>query len=162
MPCQPIAFQQVLQKPAFHSFIKGAQTFYSCIDGLRLYVKGRVHELHKKLKEDVTRELGSIQSCRGCPAKKEPAEHRCKICWTWRNKILEHHANGDNITWSNVDPKKFLGDPWEVAKAFMNKGKKAGELINQETLDVSSILNLMIDCKIFRITSSAKSELHVS
>ncbi|KAL4656822.1 hypothetical protein GN956_G3880 [Arapaima gigas] len=95
--------------------------------------------------------VGNTRCQSGCDIKSQSQKvpSVCEACQPWRDGILENYTNKNlNIYWNNCRPSKWSSDKWEVAKAYMPRGNKAHNQIEQ--FDISALLNFMTCCKHFQ------------
>ncbi|XP_072050658.1 uncharacterized protein [Amphiura filiformis] len=89
--------------------------------------------------------------------------HCCTICSKWKTSLEQKYYDLNPTgrakpAWSNSDPTLWQSDPWEVAKVYMKHGQRAGKKIRSvDELDPSSMLNLMLHCKVFGSNHEWKS-----
>ncbi|XP_071950539.1 uncharacterized protein [Antedon mediterranea] len=138
----PTSLQQRLNNSEYKNWIKSGQALNLLNESLKPFSEQKITQFHDQLKADKMH----LGQCKSCKPKKEPPDN-CKICNAWKTDIFEKHSNRKMTYWSNVDPKDWPINKWEVAKTYMPRGQKPGGAYEP---DISAILNLMHTCKIFQ------------
>ncbi|KAH0624776.1 hypothetical protein JD844_032567 [Phrynosoma platyrhinos] len=79
------------------------------------------------------------------PCRFQPA---CSLCKEWKKEILKHHTHRTGeVHWGNCRPWLWPSNSWEMAKAYMPRGK--ADSCGPDKCDASGLLNLFTFCDHF-------------
>ncbi|XP_072035281.1 uncharacterized protein [Amphiura filiformis] len=133
-----------LNDPEYQNWLKCGQALLLLVDSLRQFAEDTISTYHGDLKQ----EFGHLGICQQlCKPKKNPPD-TCAICCPWKKKLLGNHSTKE-VHWTNVDPKSWPRERWEVAKIYMARGQKPNVPITADDLDSTHMLNLLKNCKEF-------------
>ncbi|XP_062982595.1 uncharacterized protein CXorf38 homolog [Elgaria multicarinata webbii] len=130
----------------YKNWVKAGHSLLLLRAALQRFAGEQIHAFHRQL---VAR-LGPLGArCSGrCIPRGKQFQPACSLCKEWKKEILSHHTHrtGD-VNWGNCRPWLWPSNSWELAKAYMPRGK--ADCYGPDKCDASALLNLFTFCDHF-------------
>ncbi|XP_029139782.1 uncharacterized protein CXorf38 homolog [Protobothrops mucrosquamatus] len=134
----------------YKNWLKAGHSLLLLKAALQRFAGEQIHAFHRRLiAGDSARLTPSGFQCGGrCVPRGKQFQPSCSLCKEWKKEILSHHTHkmGD-IYWGNCRPWLWPSNSWELAKAYMPRGK--ADTYGPDKCDASALLNLFIFCDHF-------------
>ena len=146
-----------LNDPEYLNWIKATRAIHITMEALRSFCNAQMKHMHNLLQiSHVThgRTRCSVP-CSGSNIKYDRYSNvysiNCpnNVCSQWLTGIAAHRATSrTRLNTDNCDISQWPEEPWQSAKAFMNRGQDRATVAPSDT-DASGILNLLTNCSFF-------------
>ena len=144
--------------PEHRNWLAVGDALLTLSNGIRKYAETKLSDLHALVTTSVGAGVRCLCSC--TPGKKRNPHRRTTVCkWANELKNLHRFSRKEDIPWHQSDCNQWH-DPergsWEIAKLFMSElGRNTATTKDPNTTDCASLLNLLINCKHFKIQNAA-------
>ncbi|XP_044297851.1 uncharacterized protein CXorf38 homolog isoform X1 [Varanus komodoensis] len=130
----------------YKNWVKAGHSLLLLRGALQRFAHEQVHAFHRQLVARLA-PLGGRCSGRCIPRGKQ-FQPSCSLCKEWKKEILNHHThrNGE-VHWGNCRPWLWPSNSWELAKAYLPRGK--ADSPGPDKCDASALLNLFTFCDYF-------------
>ena len=142
-----------LNNPQYLNWLKAARALHITMEAMRAFCRARMNGLHQLL----LLKYGATQ-CSG-PCSSANIRHNrntnnyvinCpnNVCSRWLADIVAERATPTTrLKFDNCDISQWPVQPWQIAKAFMDRQDPSS--VSPNDTDASGILQLLINCKYF-------------
>ena len=142
-----------LNNPEYLNWVKATRAVHITMEAMRTFCQVKMQDLHQQLllKHGGTQCSGTCSSTNitynrstnnyvmNCPNS---------VCSGWLADIVAKRATTTTrLTFGNCDISQWPVQPWQIAKAFMNKQEPSS--VSPNDTDASGILQLLKNCKYF-------------
>ena len=142
-----------LNDSGYKNWLKVSLALIQSKEALHDFTKKVIDAIHNDIKTRLG--PGTCTGTSACNTRKGGVtgkEPTCPSCAQW---VIEIKKNRSGLLhWKNADPTKWHNLPWEIAKCFMNaQGDKAtaASVTGPDKTDLSGMLNVLVNCKEFRL-----------
>ncbi|XP_015746535.1 uncharacterized protein CXorf38 homolog isoform X1 [Python bivittatus] len=139
-----------LNSAEYKNWLKAGHSLLLVRAALQRFAGEQIHAFHRQLiASDSARLTPPGRRCGGrCTPRGKQFQPICSLCREWKKEILSHHTNKmGEIYWGNCRPWLWPSNSWELAKAYMPRGK--ADTYSPDKCDASALLNLFIFCDHF-------------
>ncbi|XP_028583201.2 uncharacterized protein CXorf38 homolog isoform X1 [Podarcis muralis] len=134
----------------YKNWVKAGHSLLLLRAALQRFAGEQVQAFHRELVARSSARLSpSGLRCSGrCTPRGKQFQPACSLCKEWKKEILNHHThkNGE-VHWGNCRPWLWPSNAWELAKAYMPRGK--ADICGPDKCDASALLNLFNFCDHF-------------
>ena len=142
-----------LNNPQYLNWLKAARALHITMEAMRTFCRARMNGLHQLLllNHGATQCSGPCSSANirhnrntnnyviNCPSN---------VCSRWLADIVAERATPrTRLKFDNCDISQWPVQPWQIAKAFMDRQDPSS--VSPNDTDASGILQLLINCKYF-------------
>ena len=162
MATAPPAVIGQLNDVEYINWLKAARAVHRTAEGLRSFCGREMSTFHNSL---VTH-CGSTQCDMPCTNAdivysggnwSISCGSSSRVCSQWLARIMANRSwGGITLTFDNSNINEWPIEPWQVAKLFMAQGQNL--TVSPNDTDVSGILQLLTNCKHFRVTLRKKAD----
>lgn len=153
------SLQGRLQNPDYKNWVKASLCLIHTKEGLEDFADSASRLLHRNILNNLTR--ASIPTsghpvC-GITINRQNLFNTCShpYCQGFLKAVIQEGVDPNHpFTFrpgnlANTDVGQWHGDPWELAKLFMNPGQLATQTCSSQT-DLSGIINFLSHCRVPR------------
>ncbi|XP_061483436.1 uncharacterized protein CXorf38 homolog isoform X2 [Rhineura floridana] len=130
----------------YKNWVKAGHSLLLLRGALQRFAGEQIQDFHRQL---LARLSPPGSRCNGrCTPRGKQFQPVCSLCKEWKKEILNHHThrNGE-VNWGNCRPWLWPSNSWELAKAYMPRGK--ADICGPDKCDASALLNLFTFCDHF-------------
>ncbi|KAI0237234.1 hypothetical protein LSAT2_012294 [Lamellibrachia satsuma] len=142
-----------LNNPEYLNWVKATRAVHITMEAMRTFCQVKMQDLHQQLllkhggtqcsgpcsSTNITYNRSTNNYVMNCPNS---------VCSGWLADIVaERAATTTRLTFGNCDISQWPVQPWQIAKAFMNKQEPSS--VSPNDTDASGILQLLKNCKYF-------------
>ncbi|XP_020639538.3 uncharacterized protein CXorf38 homolog isoform X1 [Pogona vitticeps] len=134
----------------YKNWVKAGHSLVLLRAALERFAGEQVEAFHRQLvARDAARLSPPGRRCSGqCAPRGKQFQPACSLCKEWKKEILNHHTHRTGeVNWGNCRPWLWPSNPWELAKAYMPRGK--ADSCGPDKCDASALLNLFSFCDHF-------------